>query len=204
MAGNGLILANAGANQCDGNEDFDYLSYAEHTGAGTTATQGATINYATMIVSNPWGKLDVLTGVEEIKGSTIDDTYLFVGGPNQFQIGEGLAGSGRFINQAGSNTWLICREDAMSGGTGGITVRLGSVASVAGNVKGRIVNGFGVVDKVTEVNKVEGTAQDDRFFGSILNDHFNGLSGADSFSGGGAVPTASTWTTSAARPNFPP
>jgi len=184
LGGNDLIIANAGANRYDGGSGFDYLSYVERTGAGTTATHGANINYATMSVSNPWGKQDVLISVEEIKGSMLDDMYVFEGGTNLFQIGAGFAGSDTFIDQAGSNTWLIYREDALFGGMAGITVRLGSLANVVGDVRGTIVDGFGDRDKVTDIHRVEGTTQNDRFYGSILDDHFNGLAGTDFFNGG--------------------
>ena len=185
LGGDDRIIANAGGNTYDGGDGYDYLSYAERTVAGTTALHGAVINYATMLVLNPWGRQDVLNRVEQILGSMFDDAYQFKGGAPLFQIGQGLAGADTFSDEVGSNTWLLYREDDDFGGLAGITVRLGSVSNIAGDVRGTVTDGFGDTDQVSMVHRVEGTARNDRFFGSVLNDHFNGLGGRDFFNGGG-------------------
>ena len=188
LGGNDLIIANSGSNHYDGGEGFDFVSYVQRTGAGTMAIQGAIINYTTMTVNNPWGEQDVLIGVEAIKGSMLADTYHFLNDTvHQFQIGQGFAGADVFLAQPAANVWLLYVGDAQFGGKAGITVRLGAVSNVVGDIRGTIVDGFGDVDKVTNIHHVEGTAHADKFFGSILNDNFNGLAGADFYNGGGGT-----------------
>ena len=57
-------------------------------------------------------------------------------------------------------------------------------------------DGFGTIDKFTNINSIHGTRFDDKFIGGKNNDEFWGDGGNDTFIGGGGTDQVVYWETS--------
>jgi Ca2+-binding RTX toxin-like protein len=187
--GNDWIGGSAGDDTIDGGDGFDTLQYRD-TDWGHSSFHGIKVTMtgdSAGKVIDPWGDEDNFSNIEMIQGSRFADTYIGkAGDTTSFEFFVGLRGADTIKVEVGNNFWTTYVNDREAGGKRGINADLGGVADTgSGDVKGTIRDGFGTVDKVTNVHHVEGTMSNDTMVGSSLNDNFNGLAGVDSFDGRG-------------------
>lgn len=191
--GDDYIDGGLGNDTIYGGEGYDIFSFGETNWAqGAAAIRGATINVQTGVVLDPWGGRDVVSGVEEFRGSRLADT--FIGSNTERDRFSG--GRGRDTMDGGNNTFtstgdldgdrrdaVFYDQDARDGGRRGIVVDL-ETSFANGSIRGTIRDGFGNLDTVIDIERVFGTRFNDTFVGSRANNVFAGDEGRDSFDGG--------------------
>ena len=72
--GNDSLEGGAGADTLDGGNGNDFVYFANQTSAGALPVkQGAVVNLATGVATDPWGHSDVLKNIENVYGSPQGD-----------------------------------------------------------------------------------------------------------------------------------
>lgn len=195
-AGDDFIYGSQGNDSIDGGDGYDLLSYSETTfNAGAGATRGLAINVTLGRLTDVWGGTDRFTNIEEFEGSRFGD--LFVGHTTQVQRDRfgGLRGRDTIdggmdsFDSLGNSTGDTRDEvrysgDYWHGGTRGIIVDL-ETAFTGTSIRGTIRDGFGNLDTVIDIERVDGTRFNDVFVGSRVNNGFRGGEGIDSYDGEG-------------------
>lgn len=179
--GDDYISAGTGRDTINGGAGNDTLSYSEtHYRDGATASRGIVLNVGARTVIDPWGNTDRFTSVESFEGSRFADRFTGGAGRDDFR---GLRGADTIIGGGESDRVRYDNDDDF-GGRNGIVVNL-QVSASGGHVFGTIRDGFGNLDRVTDIERVIGTRFADVFNGSSRNDQFSGGEGRDSFNGKG-------------------
>lgn len=191
--GDDWIVGGLGNDTINGGDGFDVLSFQESVySIGLPAIRGATINAQLGLVTDIWGGRDVVTGIEEFRGSRFNDN--FIGNNIDRDRFMGLRGRDTFdggsnsLNADGSRNddrrdEVRYDRDVEFGGIRGIIVDLET--SFANNsIRGTIRDGFGNVDTVIDIERVTGTRFADVFVGSRMDNFFTGGEGKDSYNGG--------------------
>jgi Ca2+-binding RTX toxin-like protein len=164
-----------GNDTIDGGGGTDEIRYNSENGAS-----GVNVNLATGVAIDTFGNTDTLINIENIRGSSRNDTL--TGDANNNQI-RGLAGADT-IDGGGGIDSVDYRRDEGAGGTQSIRVNL---------TTGFARDGFGFTDTLISIENVGGTNFDDRVVGSadanlirLLagNDYLSGLDGNDTLEGG--------------------
>ena len=166
--GDTYITDRGGRDVYDGGAGFDQVSYAEYwfwENPGM-ARSGIRVDMAAGTVRGPDGQVDTISGIESIRGTHLADRMLGDAGNNQFM---GLAGVDRIDGGDGFDEVRYHRDESY-GGFDGIKVYLD---------KGRIVDGFGTTDRVTNIEAVRGTNQRDRMYDDAGNNRLRGEGGND-------------------------
>lgn len=205
LGGDDWIKGDLGSDTINGGDGYDVLSYQESNySLGAVAFRGATINVQTGVVLDPWGGRDVVTGIEEFRGSRYGDS--FIGSNTERDRFAGLRG--RDTIDGGNNTFTSTGaldddrrdevrydRDASDGGRRGIVVDL-ETSFANGSISGTIRDGFGNLDTVIDIERVVGTRFDDTFVGSHVRNVFAGGEGKDSYDGGDGFDSANfgRWT----------
>lgn len=166
-SGNDILIGGVGADTMTGGAGFDTVSYADSS-AGVTVTVNSS--------SNTGGDAagDQLFGIENLIGSTHNDTLTGDGNSNLFDGGLG--------------------DDVMTGGAGtdtatytlaasGVSVHLGDLGT---NVSGGAGN-----DSLSQIENIIGSAHIDTLWGDGSNNVIEGGAGADNLLGGLGTDTAS-------------
>ncbi|AFK53155.1 calcium-binding protein [Tistrella mobilis] len=191
--GDDIIYGGAGIDQIDGGDGID-------TFVATDATAGMTIDLASGTTSDQ----DTLTSIENVTGTTFNDTIIGDAGENRLS---GSSGDDILIGGLG--------EDALFGGDGfdyasyedrttGITVNLGTAegnedrfSSIEGLIGGSgddVLNGTSL-DNIFSGgdgnDRLAGGNGDDVLIGGNGDDLLRGGSGADRLEGGAGIDTAS-------------
>lgn len=175
--GDDYISDRGGRDSYHGGAGFDTVSYAEwfwNDPAGVLV--GLRADLAAGTVRGPDKQTDTLTGIESLRGTHLNDTMAGDAGDNHLM---GLAGNDRLDGGAGFDTVRYDRDDRYFG-LDGIMVNLAS---------GRIRDGFGFTDRVTNIEAVRGTEQADRMYDDNGNNAFRGNGGADYLSASGGNDT---------------
>lgn len=192
LGGDDWIVGGLGNDTIDGGDGFDIYSLTESNYIlGAYAFRGATVNMQTGVVLDPWGGRDVLIGIEEVRGSRFNDS--FVGNNADRDRFMGLRG--RDTLDGGANSFtpegerdedrrdeVRYNRDARDGGRLGIVVDL-ETSFDGFSIKGTIRDGFGNLDTVIDIERVIGTRFNDVFVGSRMNNNFSGGEGRDSYAG---------------------
>jgi Ca2+-binding RTX toxin-like protein len=157
------------------------LTYQETAwNEGIPMVRGITVDVTAGTVKDPYGFLDKFTDVEEFHGTASRDR--FIGGAEGKDF-YGLRGSDVFIAGASGDDWIVYNLDTWFGGARGIVANLG-VSTFGGNALGTVRDGFGNIDKTTNINNVGGTLMADRFTGNANDNIFAGGEGKDTYFGG--------------------
>lgn len=167
-----------------GDPDFDTVDYAIDAGVqdpNTFAFGVGAINAAmsagVLIVDDPYGYEDRITGAEQLIGTASDDAVVQDGSVDFFRF-RGLAGNDTYVGHSATLDSLDYRRDVNFGGGLGIT------ADFTGPVH-TVVDGFGTTDTVSSIDDVRGTAQTDVFYdGDGDSVRWRGEGGDDVFYGG--------------------
>lgn len=179
LGGDDEVAGGIGADTINGGAGFDVLDFSNTSfNEGGSAYRGITALMALGKVTDPWGFVDTFSGIEAIVGSRFNDVIVGTGGRDQFT---GLRGSDTINGGADSDT-IRYDSDTWNGGTAGIFVDL-QITMAGGAIGGYIRDGFGTVDRVTDIERVIGTIYNDVFYGSTVNNHFWGGEGTDYYNG---------------------
>jgi len=166
QAGNDLLNGGAGADTLDGGRDTDTATYAgSDAGVKVSLIAGA---------SNTGGHAagDVLRSIENLIGSSHNDTLVGDANNNRLQGGAGddvLAGGG------GSDWAVYVGSDA------GVNANLGTAIGVGGHAAG---------DTLEAIENLQGSAHNDVLVGDGGNNRLQGGAGDDVLAGGGGRDTA--------------
>lgn len=208
-AGDDVITGGAGKDTIDGGTGNDTANYSNSNAA-------VTVNLTTGINTGGHASGDILTGIENLTGSTFDDKLTGDDGAN---VLNGYRGNDILIG-AGGNDAIVggLGADTIDGGSGIDTVYYSnSTAAVTVNLATNInTGGEASGDSITNVENVVGSAFNDVITGDFQANSLSGLAGndilnggdgadiliggagADALNGGAGIDTASYETSSAA------
>jgi serralysin len=174
-----------------GGDGYDFLDYSEtNWNEGAAAYRGLQLNAQTGIALDPWGGRDTISGFEQYRGSRFNDSFIgkdaeqddFAGGRGRDTFDGGANALDAGGSQIDNRDRVRYEDDYWQGGERGIVVKLET--SFANNsIRGTIRDGFGQLDTVIDIERVDGTRFDDVFEGSRVNNRFRGGEGKDSFDG---------------------
>ena len=165
--GNDNLRGNAGNDTIDGGAGT--ADVAQYTGA----TTGITVNLDTGIVQDGQGGTDNLAGIEQIWGSSFNDSMLG-GSGNDFFVGS--TGADTFDGGLGVDAVSYSfYPSASNSPTQGVSVDLAT---------GTARDAFGGVDRLVGIEIVEGSSFADTITGGAADEIIRGNGGADSLSGG--------------------
>lgn len=196
-AGRDLVHGGQGNDSIDGGAGVDTLSFAEtHFNEGNTAFRGVAIDVQAGTAIDAWGGRDRFVGVESFVGSAFADT--FAGSLTQADNFAGLRGLDGYDGGADSLTatglldyadlrdQISYRDDWEYGGRFGIVANL-EVRVVGTSIEGSVRDGFGQIEAVREIERVEGTRFGDLFIGSRADNRFRGGEGRDTYRGAAGI-----------------
>ncbi len=166
--GNDTIKGGVGADTLKGGQGFDTLSYV---GSAT----GVTVDLATNSASGGDAAGDIISGFENLIGSSFDDTLTGDDADNVIRGGAGadiLNGGGGFDTLS----YLVTSAGV------GVTVDLGANTASGGDATGDVISNF---------ENVIGTDFADTLTGSGANNVIRGGGGADTLDGAGGFDTLS-------------
>ncbi len=199
--GNDYLQGDMGADALDGGAGSDYAVYI-------SSTSGVNVNLTTGIATGGSAQGDTFTSIENLYGSTHDDTLTGDSGNNYLKGRQG----DDTLNGEGGVDWILGGEgaDTIDGGAGSdwityrnsasaITVDLLSGTGSAGDATGDIITnvervfGSSFDDSITGdagVNYLRGWEGDDSLYGGDGNDAMQGDAGADALDGGDGLDLA--------------
>ena len=166
--GDDYISDQGGKDSYFGGDGFDQLSYAEGWwwDAPQMAVRGLDVDLQAGRIRGPDDVVDLVQGIESIRGTHLRDRFLGDAGNNQFF---GLAGADR-IDGAGGFDEVRYDRDIRYFGTDGIKANL---------AKGWVIDGFGLKDRLFDIEAVRGTDQRDSMVDDGGDNRFRGLGGND-------------------------
>jgi len=182
-AGNDVLRGNAGNDSIVGGAgSADVADYRN-------ATTGITVNMATRVVQDGQGGNDTLSGIEQIWGSTFNDSMLggtgsdfFVGssGADTFAGGSGIDSVSYAFNPANSTT-----------ATQGVSVNLTTGAGRDGYGGVDSLSGIEVIYASSLADTINGNGPGLRFLGDAGNDSLSVGTGSNTLDGGNGDDTLS-------------
>ncbi|MFE8583487.1 cadherin domain-containing protein [Sphingomonas sp. NCPPB 2930] len=184
-AGDDVLEGGADADTLDGGTGSDTASYAG-SGAGVTVD----LRVATAQSSTGDASGDVLTGIENLTGSALDDMLTGNSGNNVLRGG---AGNDTLVGLGG--------DDTIDGGDGtdtityvasltGVTVNLTTNVNLGGDAQGDLIQNVENVTGSAFDDTLTGDANANALLGGDGNDVLAGLGGADTLDGGAGSNTA--------------
>jgi Ca2+-binding RTX toxin-like protein len=189
--GNDTLVGGAGADTLNGGNDIDTAWYADSTGS-------VTVNLVTGTGSGGSASGDTLKQIENLVGSSYDDTLTGDGHANTLDGGIGkdtLSGGGDSDTLFGGDN-----DDTLDGGLGGDILDGGDgidTASYAGSVAGVTVNlatetgsgGSADGDTLVSIENLIGSGHGDTLTGDLNGNILDGQGGGDSLNGNGGDDT---------------
>ena len=176
--GNDTLEGGAGNDSLDGGAGIDRVTYVN-------AAAAVTVSLATASAQNTVGAgTDTLANLEELEGSTFNDTLTGDGNANLLL---GLAGNDTLIGGAGSDTLEgAAGDDSIDGGAGtdrATYVNAGSAVTVSLATAGAQNTGGAGTDTLANIEQLEGSAFNDSLTGSANADLLLGLADNDTLIG---------------------
>jgi Ca2+-binding RTX toxin-like protein len=193
-AGNDILRGNAGSDIINGGEgSADIADYRN-------ATAGITVNMATGVVQDGQGGTDALSGIEQIWGSTFNDSMLggegndyFVGssGADTFVGGNGIDSVNYSFNPSNNTAATQGVSIDLAAGTGrdgyGSAEILQSIEIIYGTSFADTISGGAASETLWGnggTDSLVGGAGNDRLFGDASDDTLDGGSGDNLLAGG--------------------
>ncbi len=170
--GDDFIAGNAGKDKYDGGTGFDVLGF-EDTHFDQFQGRGIVLDAKKGTVTDPWGGKDTFKNFEGYFGSVFGDT---MNGSRANEVFRGGAGADTINGDLGFDTVEYHREFRV-GGTQGIVANLSNVSAQT------VVDSFGFMDRLRNVEALTGTSFGDTITGSAVANTLYGLDGADSING---------------------
>ncbi|MDJ0716024.1 MAG: chondroitinase-B domain-containing protein [Prochloraceae cyanobacterium] len=179
--GNDLLIGSAGADILDGGDDEDRASYE-------TSAVAVNVNLATGVGVGGDAQGDTLENIENLTGSASNDTLvgdndenlLSGGAGNDSLVGGGdedtlIGGAGADILDGGANEDLASYENSTA-----VNVNLATGVGVGGDAQG---------DRLSNIENLSGSAQNDILVGDVNDNELSGGNGADSLVGDAGADT---------------
>jgi Ca2+-binding RTX toxin-like protein len=187
-AGNDVLIGGAGNDILAGGTGYDVLDYRSSTAAilANLDTVSRTLNgtaVAAGTVRDGLGGTDTASGIESVYGSAYADWLM---GSSAAETFVGGAGNDNINGGAG-----IDRAD-YSTSTAGARVNLDSVSQTLNGVvvaASTASDGFGGIDTLTSIERIQGSAYADWIIGGAAADTFAGGAGNDNLNGGAGTDT---------------
>ena len=198
--GDDLLIGRGGDNYYEGGEgtdtyvggtgsgdgQWDKISYIRETGgSGITATF---LGGGDVSIVDTYGNTETGSGIEEVKGSRYDDTFI---GSSDGESAEGSEGNDTF-DMGGGWDEVDYQHEADEGGTQGVIVNLSGTTIVINRgfgdetvLAGQAIDSFGDTDTLSGVEAVYGTRFDDFIAGGAEDNYLRGDNGNDVLSGNG-------------------
>ena len=182
--GGDLLSGDAGADRLDGGEGVDTASYAG-------SDQGVTVNLVTGRGQGGDAEGDALSAIENLVGSSHDDTFIGAGGANRLDGGAGVD----TVSYVSSDTgvWVSLLAGAGRGGHAEGD-RLVGIENLSGSAHGDTLIGDGGANRLDGSgghDRLEGGAGDDWLYGGDGHDTLLGGSSSDRLDGGADLDTVS-------------
>ncbi|HRD28735.1 MAG TPA: pre-peptidase C-terminal domain-containing protein, partial [Caulobacter sp.] len=174
-AGNDLLIGFAGADTLTGGDGIDTLSYV---GSATAVT----VNLLTNIVSGGDAQGDVISGFENLTGSSNNDVLTGNAGAN---VLDGGLGGDTLIGGDGIDTISYV------GSSAGVSVRLFNNTAFGGDAQGDVISGFENITGSSNNDDLRGSTGANVLDGGAGNDLLIGFAGADTLIGGDGLDTIS-------------
>ncbi|AUW42688.1 Ig-like domain-containing protein [Rhizobium leguminosarum] len=187
----------AGDDFADGGDGDDAVNYAYDDDG--TAIHGVFVNLTDATATSAlgtaaahtaiglYGDIDTLLSIEEVQGSSFDDVLIAEPASGKYQGLWGFAGNDTLAG-GGENTWAYYSEDALFGGTAGVTVNL-SGAVHGTQAAHTATDAFGDTDSLSSIANVRATAVNDIIYGDDNDNQFELGAGDDVVDGGGGSDT---------------
>lgn len=182
--GDDFLIPGTGSDDVEGGPGFDLIYYGDNTGA-------VHVDLAPGVATDTNGKIDELTGIEAVWGSSFADTI------------RGDVADNRLLGQSGDD-WLEGMEgaDELVGGGGSDTASYerSSAGAMADLARGVGTGGEALGDRFDGIENLHGSAFDDILGGDAGanalggaggNDVLRGRAGADRLDGGAGTDIAS-------------
>lgn len=170
-AGDDFMVGGEGKDRYDGGADWDTISFADSKD-NPDAIGGISIDFAKQKVTDQFGNLETFKNVEGVRGTHWRDTMT---GSSRDEDFMGLGGRDIIDGKGGIDSVRYHRDERNGGDEVGVTVDLGA---------GTARDGFGKIDKLSNIENVRGTRFDDTLVGSDADNNLRGDDGADTISGG--------------------
>lgn len=176
--GDSYIVDRGGRDVYHGGDGFDQISYAnywfwEDPGGVLVGLRG---DLEAGTIRGPDKQVDIVSGIESVRGTHLNDTLVGDAGNNHFM---GLMGNDRFDGAGGFDEIRYHRDDRFFGMDG----------IVANLANGRIRDSFGTIDRVVNVEAVRGSQMRDRMWDDDGNNRLRGEGGNDYLSASGGFDT---------------
>jgi len=212
--GNDLLFGGSGADTLDGGAGADSLNGGDGIDTITYAGSpgGVTVNLTTGIGRGADAEGDTITQIENVVGSSFDDTLTGNAANNTLTGGAGndtlFGGGGTDTLFGGDGDDVIsggAGGDSLNGGAGidtldysassaGISVNLGSNTASGGDAQGDTITGFENVIGSEANDTLTGTSGDNVLRGGNGNDSLYGGAGDDTLEGGAGADVLSGGT----------
>ena len=213
-SGNNQFAGMKGADIIDGGAGNDMVRYDQDAGYGFAGSGSGTIivnlssttqgGIASNTARDGFGTIDVLTSIEEARGSTGNDTFY---GGDDYNFFQGRGGNDVYdggntvayyavggVFQGSKWNWVDYSGDTGSNSVvitftnGTATVGVDASGNTTGTGTGTA--GGGEIETFTNINAIRGsmiTATGDNVTGNSFANYFEGLAGADTFNGGAGL-----------------
>jgi Ca2+-binding RTX toxin-like protein len=189
--GNDLITPGAGSDTIDGGEGYNAIEYWDFRPTDPTRTVGITLNLASGVVTDPWGSQDYFKNVQEVSGTSLNDTLI---GDNIGNWLTGGGGSDQIFGMGGDDVLeAVDGTDIIDGGDGWDTATYEGANNGKGIVadlqSGKVTDPFNYTDTLISIERVRSTNYADSLIGSTGDDTFQTFGGVDTVTGGAGVDT---------------
>ena len=188
--GDNKIFGDAGPDSLEGGDGVDRLSY-------WASDAGVTVNLATETASGGHADGDIISGFEQLEGSSHDD---YLTGDDGHNVLWGLGGDDRLVGGDGNDEiWGDAGADFIDGGAGHDWAFFsGSDSAVTVNLAtGAASGGYAQGDTLVGIERLSGSAHDDRLTGDDGDNWLLGRAGADILDGGEGSDYLSYWQSDA-------
>jgi Ca2+-binding RTX toxin-like protein len=196
FAGNDTFVGTSGRDRIDYRRDEKNAVDANAQRGLSLVAHGITVNFAgdtvagngaSGTVSDSFSNIDTVSGVDIVRGTFFVDS--FNGGIDGEEF-RGLKGAD-IINGGGGFDVAAYYNDLdgnglQAGGLAGITANFAGDTLANGISVGSVVDGFGTIDQLTNIEAIEGTEFADTMTGGADRVEFRGNGGTDTLNGGSA------------------
>jgi serralysin len=166
------FVINRGNDVVDGREGWDVLDYSQTVRWG--AHRGVNVNLDTGLALDSWKNTDLISNIEEVRGSAFNDTLTGSARDEEFQGRSGVDA----INGGGGFDHLAFWDSGENGVGHGVVINTTRAANIRDD-------GYGNVETALGIESFGGTRFADSFLGGAESNRFNGDDGNDTLNGGG-------------------
>ncbi len=179
--GDDIIYAGAGADLIDGGAGFDRLDYS-------ASADKLTINLQKGTGTGGYAAGDIISGIEAVYGSSVDDSLV---GDAKDNLLSGNAGADTLNGGAGADTLIGGKDgDQLIGGSGrdmvdynfsglGVTINLKAGTASGGDAANDVLSGIEDITGSKANDSLTGSDAANQINGNAGNDNILGLGGAD-------------------------